>query len=86
MIGEVFAVYDSKARSFAQPFFSISIETAMRMFKDICEDQNSFLFKHAEDFSLFHLGSFDDDTGQFQNLKAPVSLGLAISYGNTPRS
>lgn len=80
MIVQVFSVFDSKAASFAQPFFSPTIVTAQRAFTGACKETTSMLNQYPEDFCLFHLGEFDDQTGLFAPLVAPVNLGLARIY------
>lgn len=76
----VFAVYDNKIGTYAQPFFSQTISAAKRSFVDAASDPSTLLSKHPEDFSLFHLGEFDDSTGFLDPLTAPENLGLAASY------
>lgn len=80
MLTNVFSVFDSKAGSFAQPFYSPTIGSAIRAFIGAIGDPNTMLAKHPGDFSLMHLGAFDDDTGLFTNLQVPLNLGVAISF------
>lgn len=60
----LFAVFDSKAACYGTPFFSPKEATAMRSFAQAANDPNTMVFNHPEDFSLFHLGEFDDVTGE----------------------
>lgn len=83
MINKVFSVYDSKAEAFMAPFCMSTKGQATRAFTDLASDSKSNVAKHPMDFALFMLGEFDDATGQFKNLLAPESLGLATEY-NTP--
>lgn len=76
----VFAVYDSKAATYGQPFFSPTIGSAMRAFHTACLDPQSMLAKHPADFSLMQLGTFDDDTGELIGLNPPVNIGLAANF------
>lgn len=76
---QVFSVFDSKIGTFAQPWFSATVESGKRAFIDACSDPNTLLWKHLEDFSLFHLGEFDDDTGTFSQ-GLPANLGLAAQF------
>lgn len=80
MIIQIFATWDSKAEAFLQPFFFLSKGQAIRSFDDAVNDPKSQMCAHAEDFSLFHLGSFDDADASFDLLKAPVSLGRALEF------
>lgn len=76
---QIFAVFDSKIGNFAQPFFMATVPAAKRAFMAVCSEAGSMLYKHPEDYSLFHLGEFDDETGHVLSL-VPVNLGLASSY------
>lgn len=67
MIVKVFAVFDSKAAFFGQPFFDQKEGSAIRNFSDAVNDSsnpNNMWFKHPEDFSLFVVGEFDNLTGE----------------------
>lgn len=76
---QVFTVLDSKIGSFAQPWFSVNVETAVRAFSEALRDPQSMLSKHPEDFSLWLLGYFDDDSGMFEQDK-PTNLGNATLF------
>ena len=80
MILQVFAVYDSKAKAYAHPFYTPNAEMAKRYFADGANDPTLQLCKNSEDFSLFHLGEFHNDTGVFVLNSAPQPLGLASNY------
>lgn len=72
----VFSVLDSKIGSFAQPWFSPTVASGLRAFSEAAQDGQSTIAKHPGDFSLYLLGVFDDETGEFSNSK-PASLGTA---------
>lgn len=77
---KVFTVYDSKAEAFATPFFMQSTGQALRAWTDTCNDEQTQINRHPEDFTLFHLGDFDSFTGKFENLPTPQSLGIAVEF------
>lgn len=77
---QIFSIYDSKAKVFSQAFFSPNIAVALRSFSVAVNDRETQLFKHPEDFSVFHIGEFDDDTGLLVPLLPVVSLGLAANF------
>ena len=64
MIQKVFGVRDTKALAFLQPFFSASTGAAVRAFGDAVNEGNSPLSKHPEDYLLYEIGDFDDQTGE----------------------
>ncbi len=80
MILQIFDIFDSATGSYARPFFMLSKGEATRAFVDIINDDQSSIHKHPEDFTLFHLGSFDQETAEFKSLPAPSSMGKAIQY------
>ena len=63
MIYQVFAVRDSKAEAYALPFFLPRMEVALRSFRDAMKDPKHEMSRHPEDYSLWCLGEFDDNTG-----------------------
>ena len=73
---EIVAMYDSAAQMFGRPFFVQSTGMAVRSFGDEIKrnDPQNDLFKHPEDFTLYHLGSFDDSMGVFDLPASPILL------------
>lgn len=69
----VYAVRDLKVG-----FQSVTIQpndaTAVRGFESTVLSSDSLLFTHSEDFSLFKLGEFDQDSGRLIPLDLPVQL------------
>lgn len=63
MVKLICAVRDIAADVYSNPFVALNRNTAMRDFSHACRDENSQLFKNPEDFQLYVLGSFEDDTG-----------------------
>jgi len=73
----VCAVYDKKAEAYAQPFFQKSENLAIRAFMAAARDTDSLLNKFSEDYALYVLSSFEDETGVFSNVPAPILLCTA---------
>ena len=69
----VYAIRDLKVG-----FQSVTIQpndaTAVRGFESTVLSSDSVLFTHSEDFSLFKLGEFDQDSGRLIPLDLPVQL------------
>lgn len=84
MILKVFAVYDSKVKSYQQPFFTTAAGHAIRSFEQASNDPETTLSKHPADFTLFEVGEYDDSTALFLNSKAPLSLGTALMFKRPP--
>jgi len=77
---KMFTIYDSKAEAYMQPFFAKSTGEALRSFSDTCQDKNHIFAKHPEDFTLFELGTWDEQTSNFVIFESKKSLGVAIEY------
>lgn len=75
---KVLAIRDRAIDSYGQPFYSSSVGGAVRSFSDEINRsaENNQLNKHPEDFDLFLLGEFDDQTGEFDSTRpAQVAVG-----------
>jgi hypothetical protein len=78
MIIQCFTVFDSKVGAYNFPFQEHSTGAALRAFIDAIEDTSSALNKHPEDYTLFHIGSYDNATAKFEIFKTPTPLGVAL--------
>lgn len=77
-----FSIYDSKVEMFIQPFFDVTTGSAIRSFGDAVNDESTAFYKHSEDYTLFHVGIFDQELGRFNKME-PVSLGTALTFRRT---
>lgn len=61
------AVRDSAVLAFNRPFFVPTVAVAVRSFTDevnrAAEDNQ--MFRHPDDYELWVVGAFDDESGQF---------------------
>jgi len=73
-----FTIHDSKAGVYARPFFLQSAGVAMRIFGDMANDPNDPVGSHPEDYTLFEIASWDEDTARFTQDGALRSLANAI--------
>lgn len=71
-----FAVFDQKAEAFTQPFFLPTKQIAVRTFADCCNDKNHAFGRHPADYTLFHVGHFDTQSGQL----VPLQRGLEAMH------
>lgn len=76
MIRFVCSVVDQKIETFGLPIFVPHTGAAVRSFTDEVRRQgdDNQLNKHPEDFDLFLLGEFDDQTGELRSLPDPQRL------------
>jgi len=84
MLLKIFTVYDSKTEAYLSPFYMQSTGQALRSFEDTVNDANTQFHKHAADFTLFEIGTFDDSNAQFQLHAAKTNLGSANEYIKVP--
>jgi hypothetical protein len=75
-------VKDRAADAFGRPMFVRSIGEAIRSFSDEVnrKSDDNQLYNHSDDFDLFELGEFDDNTGLMTLHDQPklVSLGKQV--------
>lgn len=67
----IVAVFDSAMNAYARPVFVPAVGAALRGFSDEVNrvaqaGQANDLNSHPEDFSLYNLGQFDEETGGFE--------------------
>lgn len=60
MQSNAYCVYDNKALVYGTPFFAPTDGAAVRLFQELANDLNTTVGRHPNDFSLFAVGSFDD--------------------------
>lgn len=60
----IFSIRDSVTEVFTAPWTSHNNASAIRNFQQAAMDPNTNIAKHPTDFSLYRIGSWDDDTGQ----------------------
>jgi len=78
---KMYAVMDVKMGMYQQPFFQANNLTALRTFEDNIQEPNSRFAKHAEDYRLYEIGEFDDETGELRSVEnKPVLLAEALEY------
>lgn len=73
MILQVCSIKDSASDLFGRPFYTQALGQATRSFRDEVnrKELNNDLNKHPDDFTLYHLGSFDDNSGRFTVYEEP---------------
>ena len=75
----VFSIRDEALKAFNNPVYMPTIDTARRSFGDaVVKDEN--FRNHPNDYSLFHLGTYDDETARFEQFDIPVRIAVASDY------
>lgn len=83
----VVTVRDRAIDTFGRPFVVPALGAAVRGFTDEVNNSQSDLFKHSDDYDLYELGVFDDQTGLFDMLPAPrmvVTGKSVLRVADTP--
>lgn len=81
MTKQVFSVFDSATKLFLDPFFAQTIEEALRRFRaTVNHPEASQIKEYPEDYTLFHLGEYNLETGALLPLSSPHSLGVAVTF------
>ena len=84
MILKIFTVYDSKVEAYMTPFFERSSGSAIRGFEQTCLDGKSSFSLYASDYTLFEIGTYDDETGMVEAYPSFISLGNGIEFAPPP--
>jgi hypothetical protein len=61
-----YTIFDVASGVHMRPFFSQADGQAVRGFKDIATDAEHEVGKHPEDYTLYRIGSFNDQTGKIE--------------------
>lgn len=72
------AVRDAQVSCFMRPWVARSEGEAIRAFADLVNEPGHDLNKHPEDYTLFQVGKFDDQTGEVSDA-ACVSVCTAFA-------
>ncbi len=76
---KIYSIYDSKAEAYLQPIFATTNGVAIRMFSKAISDEDHAFNQNAEDFTLFEIGSFFEDTAIIEPMTTPKSLCNALT-------
>lgn len=73
----IVAVRDRQITAFLRPFTAQSRGQAIRSFRDEVNRDGSELNSHPEDYELYELGTFDEQTGNLKPHDSHVQLAIA---------
>lgn len=78
---KVFSIFDTAAAAFLPPFVVPTVGVVVRQLRDLPETQPTHPFvRHAEQYTLFELGAFDDSTGRFEDLGQEAVWNLKVLF------
>lgn len=82
MLLKIYSIRDAKTQFFSAPFYNHTHGEAERNFKTACNDQQSNLSKFPEDYDLYHIGEYDDNTGKITPRDTPEHIIKAVQLVN----
>lgn len=77
---KVYAVYDTVSKSWNAPFVAPNAAAALRGFADAANDTNTYVGKHPQDYILFEVGTWEDQTGLIGCTNPPDRIGIGSEY------
>lgn len=80
MLLSVFSIYDAGISTWMPPLFARNKGEILRWFMEASNDSQSKISKYPSDYTLFEIGTWDDDKCKFSLLSTPVSIGIALEY------
>lgn len=80
---KVFTVHDAKAEAYLKPFLMRTKGEAIRAMQDLANDPKHDFSKYSEDYTLFEIGTYDDEQGNYEMLNVKISLGNGLEFKNT---
>jgi len=76
---KLFSIRDQKGEIYNTPFFQKTHGEAERNFSQLVNDSKSTVSQFPEDFDLYFIGSYDDQTGKLNSLDTPQHVVKAIT-------
>ncbi|MEO5368179.1 MAG: hypothetical protein H7831_17870 [Magnetococcus sp. WYHC-3] len=77
MKSKMYTIYDSAAQAYNKPVYFINRGAAIRAFADEASDPKSNICRHANDYTLFEIGEFDELTGEVRPYETKIPCGMA---------
>ena len=71
---EMFVIFDTVAKIYNKPFFLVNLPSAQRAAQDLINNRDHEISRNPQDYTMWHLGSYDDETAQFDLLLTPKCL------------
>lgn len=76
-----YAVKDIQSQLFTNPYFLQNDTVALRSFETACKTENHQFNKYPEDFSMYHIGTYNIETGELIST-TPKQISNATSFTN----
>lgn len=76
------SVYDEKVAGFLPPMIFATAAVAVRSFAYAANLESSDFNKFAADYTLFEIGTWDDQTGDIHMYETKIGHGTALEHRN----
>lgn len=80
---KILAPYDKKTGLYDRPFLVRHVNEALREWGIVCKDPKTKYGLNPEDFDLYMVGEFDDETGEVLPAK-PMHLSSGVQQNANP--
>ena len=74
----IYSIHDSKARAYGSPFLLTTDGLAQRSFIQACLSDKTEFAKYPLDYTLFRIGTYDDETAIVMSEAPPEMLLTAM--------
>lgn len=82
---KAFTIYDSKSEVYSRPMYAATTEAGKRLMHQAVNAKDSvYGGLYAADYTLFEIGSWDDNLGHIEMHKAQRNLGNAATFLDVP--
>ena len=78
-VQKVFSIRDTKSETFHSPFYAPTHGEAERTFRTAVNDEKTMLHKYPEDFDLYFVGEWDQNSGKMTTMDTPQHIVKAIN-------
>ena len=82
---KVFTVRDAKADAYLAPFFMKTKGLAIRGFETTVNDQKTEFNKYPEDYDLYQIGEYDEQSGKILSADTPEHICKAVDLKEVPQ-
>lgn len=79
----ILSVYDSKAEAYIEPIVVLNAAVGLRSFLYACNQEGHDFHSYAADYTLFELGTWDENTGIFDTYPAPLPVMNGLQARST---
>lgn len=75
---KMYSIKDAKAELFGTPFCKLTPGLAEREFQQLVSDPSTPISKYPQDFDLWYVGDYDDNSGKITPRDTPEHIIKAI--------